>query len=541
MKKLIFFSFLFISSLFATRMDDSIKFMQKYYKHGLFLKAVNNSLNVLNISDYKIYKSKHFKIYYGNEKVNSNTLWADYNGDNIPDIITFTANTLEYVYNKEINEFNFSKPIGTIPIDVYFANTGLKIDGKKLTASDNICGFSVWTGKQSFIVINSDPPYSPYTSVKDTIKITLAHEFFHLVQYNYKLDLDDFNIWMYEGTAVLMEHLVYPKIPDYIYSYSSTLLNNPQNGFILDYGLIPYSSSLFFNYIVNKYGGVKFLKKIWEDFAKNDCNSVCSINKTLKEYNSSIYKETYDFYKSLDTNKSYLSNKSLISSIQKTILQNYKTKTQNMYIFGALITKNTGIITQNMNNQDSYLISNSKILNSGLSNTDDNISVLVPNNLYKSYFYNVDVNYTLGNLEINLTKGWNLITGDINLTNLNNHIKIIWTYKNDKWQYFSKEFNLSNFKIIKNLNVTDSVWIYTDKNSSIKMKQFNNNINWSLKKGWNFISLPIERDLDLNYFKKYYIIWYWDNGWYYASDKVKLDYPKLKKLYKKKGFWIWGE
>jgi len=65
--------------------------------------------------------------------------------------------------------------------------------------------------------------------------------------------------------------------------------------------------------------------------------------------------------------------------------------------------------------------------------------------------------------ELNITKGWNLLGVDKRIdVKIFNNAKIIWSYKNHKWYYYSNEFNITYPKI----DVIDNnigFWLFSEK------------------------------------------------------------------------------
>ena len=75
-------------------------------------------------------------------------------------------------------------------------------------------------------------------------------------------------------------------------------------------------------------------------------------------------------------------------------------------------------------------------------------------------------------LWVNLQKGWNLISGDVNIDELkkDSTVKLIWRYVGDSegWEYYTNDEKLastlqSSFSKIENLNETDGIWVYASR------------------------------------------------------------------------------
>lgn len=527
MKKILSF-FLLFSFLFATRYDISIQKMREvnFFTNDNYI--ISKKVILSNATHN--YLTKHFTIYWG-DKNPATTLWADYNKDNIPDFITNTASILEHVWDKEINQFGFNSPEFD-HINVYISDTGLYINGKELTLEDNICGYAVYSTDEEYIIINATPPVSYGTSSMEMLKITLAHEFFHLVQYGYSLNFTKINTWLYEGTAVLMEHLVYPDITDYVTSYVYQIFNYPNIGFMNYNGLFPYASVIFFDYLENKYG-INFIKKIWETFDTQN-NALYAVNKTLGEYDSNINKEIYNFYFNLEHNLSSFSNSKLLSqySIQKNEVNCDNNLSSIVLPTGALFVnsscKQVSFINYDYNNTT---FSSDK--DAFAYNTDDFVVSFAKNlNLDKLYYDTVY--YTSKKQTINLNKGWNLVTfkKDENLTNY--EFDILWVYRDNKWYGYSSDSTIKNYlidnKMFTNIVYSnDGVWIYIDKDKNLEVSVKKGEISYNFKNGWNLVSFPSYMDLNVSTFSNAYDIsqiWsYEKNIWkFYSknSDLIKI-------------------
>lgn len=129
--------------------------------------------------------------------------------------------TAEATQKKEIVELGFKQPKNsdTLKIDIYIGN-------KDAIAKDGVITFieSSYAGYATTSP-SDDTPYFVINPKIDNniVKVTIAHEFFHTVQYAYYdflniSDDDSFakQIWWLEATAVLMEDEVYDDINDYV-------------------------------------------------------------------------------------------------------------------------------------------------------------------------------------------------------------------------------------------------------------------------------------------------------------------------------------
>jgi len=540
--------FMMFSFLFATRYDISFEKMQEFNSSDK--KIILKKVIVSNAKHN--YSSKHFTIYWGDENP-ATTLWADYNKDGIPDFITNSAKILEYVWDTEINKFGFNTPEFN-HINVYISDTNIYLDGKKLTLSDDICGYAVYTGDEEYIVINATPPSSYVTSAMNMLKITLAHEFFHLVQYGYSLDFSYTNLWLYEGTAVLMEHLVYPDIADYLYSYVESFFNYPEIGLINYNGLSTYSSVIFFDYLEKKYG-LEFIKNIWETF-NTDKSALYTLNSVLKEYNSTLNNELYNFYNDLEYNLSAFSNSNILKTfdLEKKDIYNYANNTY-LYPTGAIFVNSPSKNVSFINNDfDNNLTTLSKNYNNVFAYNTNDFIISFPKKLDFNNLYYDTISYVSKNETLNINKGWNLITfkNDENLSNYN--FDIVWMYRNNKWYAFSKKKKVKQYLLDNNMYcetvfAKEGAWIYSNEVNDINISVKKGEISYNLNNGWNLISFPSYLDLNLSFFSKIYNInqiWIYENSkWNFFSNDInlstlakKLNYNIISKI-NSNGFWIY--
>jgi len=537
LNKIFIFLFLF-SSLYATRIDKSFEMMHK--------KSILKYAKIVPISAKNSYSSKHFTIYWGN-KIPSTNLWIDENNNSIPDFIENSASILESVWDTEVNDFGFNKPSNK-KIDVFMANTGVVLDGEDVELTDEYCGYTAKNDDYKYMVINDIPPSSYYTKSMDMLKVTLAHEFFHLIQYTYNDNYLQKDKWLYEGTAVLMENLVFPQIPDYVHSYAGTIFNNPNYGIVYPFSLVPYASVLFFDYLYNKYG-LEIIKDIWTNMKTMD--SINAIDIALKKNNSNFKNALTNFYQDLESNLNAFSNTSLLTEfkISKTSISKISNqKSLYLYNFGAIYFETNQSISLALLDKSSSLDKNKKI---NFRNTQSKI-VVNYNDLNSSYHLSkLYANKTEINIKI-IKKGWNLLSfaKDINVSSLDKYpIQRIWSYKNGEWLTYPTENNSYDFKELKKIDITNGVWIYAKKSfymtfDKSQIGEFTYKVN-----GWELLSFPVNLKLYNNEILETLnvnLVWqYNNNNWNYYSTDYKINnklnennLTKFNKIEPYQGYWI---
>ncbi len=186
------------------------------------------------------YETTHFVIHYDTTGENA-VHPGDENGNFIPDYVESTAIYLEYVFEKIVDSLGYRTPLpdtigtpdstengGDARTDVYFdGSLGSSVYGMTYPLhQDSIDGS--WKAT-AYIEIQPDmtnipgyegDPYSP-------LKVTCAHEFFHTVQFAYRLSMDTDFIWWSEATAVFDEEFCYDDVNDY-YNYLHIFQDSPQ-------------------------------------------------------------------------------------------------------------------------------------------------------------------------------------------------------------------------------------------------------------------------------------------------------------------------
>ncbi len=147
----------------------------------------------------------------------------DTNGDGVPDYVERVLAVAEHVHEIENGKLGWREPLsdGTLgggdgQTDVYLAEIGPQLFG--YAAPDP--GQTGPGGRTSrhlhgYLVLDNDyePFEFPHTTQGRDLKVTLAHEYNHILQFGYDAYQD---AWFAESTAVWMEDQVYNGIDDYL-------------------------------------------------------------------------------------------------------------------------------------------------------------------------------------------------------------------------------------------------------------------------------------------------------------------------------------
>ncbi len=202
----------------------------------------------------------HFNIHYttnGADAVDA----ADSAGRGWPDYIENFSAYLETAWNTETSGGLMGYRDPPFPIDVYVKQLG------------NLYGYANYdtSPADAYIVLRSNYTgfpgnYDPAGQVAGDMKVTAAHEFFHIVQLQY-IDVMDVNNsaddWWAEATATWMEDEVFPEVKDYI-NYLGEWFSYPNYSLDSTSGTYEYGTALWGKYLSSRYGrGI--IRTIWDD------------------------------------------------------------------------------------------------------------------------------------------------------------------------------------------------------------------------------------------------------------------------------------
>ncbi len=121
----------------------------------------------------------------------------------------------------------------------------------------------------SWIEIDNDFSHTP-TKGLAAMRVTIAHEFFHMVQMGYRAihttPLDA--TFLFESSATWMEDVIYENVNDYVY-YLNELFNYPSLPFYRSNGLREYANSLYWH-MIEKQHGKDLVRQFWHAFSEQN-------------------------------------------------------------------------------------------------------------------------------------------------------------------------------------------------------------------------------------------------------------------------------
>ncbi len=235
--------------------------------------------------------SGHFRLHYdleGREAVDP----TDDDGNGTPDYVDRAAAIADSAWELEIVQLGYRPP----PVDVG-AGGGDEIDiyiidlGRSQNYGITYPTTSGATGPSFFEIDNdfANPIYGSTfacpgnsgTREIDALRVTIAHEFFHVIQFGYYQGVD--GRWWQEASATWMEDVAYPALDDYL-QYVCTFLLVPQRS--LDSGipsagdLHAYGASVFAHFLHQRYER-DVVRWIWEENGRRLSNSLENFHRAL--------------------------------------------------------------------------------------------------------------------------------------------------------------------------------------------------------------------------------------------------------------------
>jgi len=208
----------------------------------------------------------------------------DENSNGVPDFIEKAGEYLDYCYHFEIDTLGYHPPpsdygVDGDEIDVYFKN----INAYGYTDFDRQIPETPYNDWTSYITMDNDfagPGY--YAQGLDGLRVTCAHELFHVIQlgYNYR----DEDLFFFEMSSTWMEDRIYDDVNDYQH-YIHYYLNHVDWPLSLANGYREYGASIFLKFIQEDYSDT-VIRRAWEHIRQE--HSIKALNSALQEAHSSF-------------------------------------------------------------------------------------------------------------------------------------------------------------------------------------------------------------------------------------------------------------
>lgn len=193
---------------------------------------------------------------------------ADDNG--LPDYIDEVAAALDSTWRLQIDQMGYAPPPGDDgegggdEYDVYVLDKSPQgFYGLTVPAG----GFGLATASHLEVDNNFTDAVYRQTRGIDALNVTVAHEFFHAVQFGYYAGRD--GLWWQEACSTWIEDVAYPEVDDYL-QYIPDFMRQPGRalnnaGFSIENYL--YGTTLFAHFLERRYGR-ELLLQIWEEIGR---------------------------------------------------------------------------------------------------------------------------------------------------------------------------------------------------------------------------------------------------------------------------------
>ncbi len=230
-----------------------------------------------------------FRVHYdtdGRNAVNPD----DDDGNGIPDYIDLTLAILDSIWVLQVEQLGYNPPPsdnglgGGDEYDVYVADLA-RGGGCGLPYSLYGCAFPGTSGATTYSHLEidnnfTDPNYKQ-TRGLDALRVTIAHEFHHAIQFGYYAPRA--GNWWQESTSTWMEEVAYPHIDDYL-QYLTYFLGEPQRA--LNSGLEgrnhTYGSAIFSHFLDQRYNR-ELNRQIWEEVGRRKSIDLDHFDRVIRQ------------------------------------------------------------------------------------------------------------------------------------------------------------------------------------------------------------------------------------------------------------------
>ena len=194
-------------------------------------------------------------------------------GDGVPDYVEAILAIAEISYDVEVGELDWQEPKPDQEDECSPNPAGPQADiYLKQLGDQGLYGYEApdsppsqpanARSKFGFLVIDNDYAASEFPGYADRLdpaRVTVAHEFNHLLQERYAAFQD---LWMFESTATWMEEKVFPAVDDYL-SFLAPFAATPGIPITEGMGLRIYATAVWSHWLESGYGP-DVIRRAWE-------------------------------------------------------------------------------------------------------------------------------------------------------------------------------------------------------------------------------------------------------------------------------------
>ena len=247
-----------------------------------------------SLAHHAVSPSGHFRFHYDTEGPDAVGA-ADADGNGVPDYVDLAMTLADSAWHVQVEVLGYQEPPedggfgGGDEIDIFLTDLGRS---RRYGLTYPITGGD---SGPSYLEIDNDfenPVFGTADGVcrgysgsrgHDALRVTLAHEFFHAVQFGYYQGYD--GAWWQEASATWMEDVLHPGVNDYL-QYVCIFLESPKRA--LDGGdprvdLHAYGSSIFAFFLDQRYGR-ETIRFTWEEHARRRAVSLDNFDRALRDF-----------------------------------------------------------------------------------------------------------------------------------------------------------------------------------------------------------------------------------------------------------------
>ena len=226
--------------------------------------------------------SGRFRVHYDTQGVNAVSP-TDEDANNIPDYIDITMAVLDSIWVLQIEQLGYNPP----PSDNGLGG-GDEYDAYVVELNGRYYGFAYpqtagATTTHSYLEIDNNFTDLGYKQTRglDALRVTIAHEFHHAIQFGYYAKFD--GSWWQESTSTWMEEVAYPHIDDYL-QYLTYFLSEPHRAFNSGVfrSLHTYGSAIFSYFLDQRYGRA-LNRQIWEEVGERKSVHLDHFDRVLRQ------------------------------------------------------------------------------------------------------------------------------------------------------------------------------------------------------------------------------------------------------------------
>jgi len=234
-----------------------------------------------------------FRIHFTKDTLSSHTVvGSDVLGT--PAFVLEAAIAADSAYSVLVGELGFYPPLSDQGIDGPELDIYI-VDMKILVGSYyGLTRFENYTPSPTYLLVDNDYTESFYsTSGLNALRVTIAHEFFHMAQLRYSHPgfQDWSNIYWYEISSVWFEEFCYPDINDY-HAYVVDNFSASQFPQLDDnYGLDMYGHGIYGQVLDKEYGtrnNKHIMVDLWENLSDKDAIDNLKATLSATPWNSSF-------------------------------------------------------------------------------------------------------------------------------------------------------------------------------------------------------------------------------------------------------------